>query len=51
MLESASVVRPLENKDIQRILELATAGKSDHEIAKDCAVPYWAVLLIKSLYG
>ena len=51
MQQSAQQLRALEKEDIERILELSKAGKSDGEIASELCVPHWAVMLIKSLYG
>lgn len=51
MQQAAEGLGALENKDIQKILELSKAGKSDGEIARELGVPHWAVMLIKLLYG
>jgi hypothetical protein len=42
--------KPLEDKDIQRILQLDKAGKSAQYIADELHIPCWAVLLILTLY-
>ena len=51
MIEVEHQLRALEDKDIQKILELSKAGKLDTEIAGELAVPLWAIMLIKSLHG
>jgi hypothetical protein len=44
-------MKPLEQKDIQRILELSKLGESPHAIARQSHLSHWAIVLILSLYS
>jgi hypothetical protein len=44
-------MKPLEQKDIQRILELSKLGESPQAIARQLHLSHWAIVLILSLYN
>jgi hypothetical protein len=44
-------IKPLERKEIQRILELSKLGESPHAVARQMHLSHWATVLTLSLYG
>ena len=42
--------KPLEEKDIQNIIESSKSGKSSLDIARELQLSHWAIVLILSLY-
>jgi hypothetical protein len=50
MMRQETQLKPLEEKDIQRILALMKSGKSSESIAEELGVAHWGVLLILTLY-
>jgi hypothetical protein len=42
--------KPLEEKDIQKILESIKSGKSSLDISRELQLSHWAIVLMLSLY-